>query len=62
MTKFQTVQLVNFLTDQKFKKGCSDIREYERAKKYIFPVGRPDPIPELNYIETIRYISEWLKV
>jgi hypothetical protein len=62
MTKFQTIQLTNFLTEQNFKKGCSDIREYERAKQYLFPTTRPDPIPELSYAETIFFVSEWLKV
>jgi hypothetical protein len=62
MTKFQTIQLSNFLTDQKFIKGCSSLREYERAKRFLFPADRPDPIPELNYIETIQFVSEWLKV
>jgi len=62
MTKFQTIQLTNFLTEQKFVKGCSDLREYERAKKFLFPFGRPDPIPELCYVEAISFVSEWLKV
>jgi hypothetical protein len=62
MTKFQTIQLSNFLTDQKFTKGCSSLREYERAKQYLFPVGRPDPFPELSYVEVIHFVSNWLKV
>ena len=62
MTKFQTIQLTNFLTEQNFVKGCSSIREYERAKKFLFPVGRQDPIPELCYVEAITFVSDWLKV
>ena len=62
MTKFQTIQLTNFLTEQKFAKDCSDLREYERAKKYLFPVGRPEPIADLDYSEMIKFITDWLKV
>jgi hypothetical protein len=62
MTKFQTIQLSNFLTEQKFTKGCSSLREYERAKQYLFPANRPDPIPELCYVEAIQFVSDWLKV
>src|SRR4030042_15739 len=62
MTKFQTIQLTNFLTEQNFAKGCSSIQEYERAKKLLFPFCRPDPIPELNYTEMIFFIVDWLKV
>jgi len=62
MTKFQTMQLTNFLTEQKFKKGCSDLSEYERAKKYLFPVGRPYPFPDLDYNEGISFLVDWLKV
>lgn len=63
MTKFQTMQLTNFLTEQKFIKGCGSDREYERAKRLLFPAdGRPDPIPELSYVETISFVCDWLKV
>ena len=62
MTKFQTIQLTNFLTEQNFKKGCSDLREYERAKKYLFPFDRPYPLPDLNYDETVKFLTDFLKV
>ena len=62
MTKFQTIQIANFLTEQKFVKGCSDLREYERAKKYLFPFDRPDPLQDLDYAETVQFVTDWLKV
>ena len=62
MTKFQTIQLTNFLAEQKFKKGCSDLREYERAKQFLFPVGRPDPYPDIAYNEGINFLIDYLKV
>lgn len=62
MTKFQKIQLTNFLTEQKFTMGCSDLREYERAKRYLFPFDRPDPIADLDYLETVKFITDWLEV
>ena len=62
MTKFQTIQLTNFLNKQKFTKGCSDILEYERAKKYLFPAGRPDPISDLDYNDANKFLIDYLKV
>jgi len=62
MTKFQTIQLINFLKEQKFTIGCLDIREYERAKKYLFPYLKKPPIENLDYDETIGFLVEYLKV
>jgi len=63
MTKFQEVQLTRFLDQQGFKKGCSSLREYERAKSLLFPFGRiEDPIKDLPHGETCFFLAEFLKV
>lgn len=62
MTKFTSLQLINFLKEQKFTIGCSDFREYERAKKYLFPCLRKAPIENLDYDEAIGFLADYLKV
>jgi len=62
MTAFQKAQLTIFMEEQKFKKGCSDLREYERAKRYLLPWDRPSPIPDLDFNETISFIIDFLRV
>ncbi len=62
MTKFKAHQISKFLTDNGIKQGTASLLDYERAKSLLFPFGRRDPLPDLDYGETVRWLSEYLRV
>lgn len=62
MTKFQQTQVIKLIEGMGIKKGSSKLQDYEAAKRILFPYGRLDPIPDLEYGQTIHWLAEYLSV